>query len=62
MGLDVNKWPVGGSRLETIGNIIYGKALAYILGSDFDKLSCRIPVGRLSGTLPTLTYVWQRLV
>lgn len=23
-GLDTNKWPVGGSRLETIGNIIYG--------------------------------------
>jgi len=24
LGLDLNKWPVGGSRLETIGNIIYG--------------------------------------
>ncbi len=23
--LDSNKWPVGGSRLETIGNIVYGK-------------------------------------
>ncbi len=23
--LDVNKWPVGGARLETIGNIVYGK-------------------------------------
>lgn len=22
--LDQNKWPVGGSRLETIGNIVYG--------------------------------------
>jgi len=22
--LDVNKWPVGGARLETIGNIVYG--------------------------------------
>ena len=22
--LDVNRWPVGGARLETIGNIIYG--------------------------------------
>lgn len=22
--LDVNKWPVGGSRLENIGNIVYG--------------------------------------
>jgi divalent metal cation (Fe/Co/Zn/Cd) transporter len=23
--LNVNKWPVGGARLETIGNITYGK-------------------------------------
>ena len=23
--LDHNKWPVGGSRLETIGDIVYGK-------------------------------------
>ena len=23
--LDVNKWPVGGARLETIGNVIYGQ-------------------------------------
>lgn len=23
--LDVNKWPVGGARLETIGNITYGE-------------------------------------
>jgi divalent metal cation (Fe/Co/Zn/Cd) transporter len=22
--LDLNKWPLGGSRLETIGNIVYG--------------------------------------
>ena len=22
--LDANKWPVGGARLETIGNIVYG--------------------------------------
>jgi divalent metal cation (Fe/Co/Zn/Cd) transporter len=22
--LDVNKWPVGGARLESIGNIVYG--------------------------------------
>jgi len=22
--LDVNRWPVGGARLETIGNIVYG--------------------------------------
>ncbi|KZT07677.1 CDF-like metal transporter [Laetiporus sulphureus 93-53] len=24
LALDMNKWPVGGSRLETIGNIVYG--------------------------------------
>jgi hypothetical protein len=22
--MDVNRWPVGGARLETIGNIVYG--------------------------------------
>ncbi|KAI0076049.1 CDF-like metal transporter [Panus rudis PR-1116 ss-1] len=27
--LDLNKWPVGGSRLETIGNIVYG----FLMGS-----------------------------
>ena len=26
--LDVDKWPVGGARLETIGNIVYGKSHA----------------------------------
>ena len=25
--MDVNKWPVGGARLETIGNIVYGASL-----------------------------------
>lgn len=25
--LDVNKWPVGGARLETIGNIVYGMSI-----------------------------------
>ena len=24
--MDMNKWPVGGARLETIGNIVYGKS------------------------------------
>ncbi|KAK7695094.1 hypothetical protein QCA50_002284 [Cerrena zonata] len=27
--LDLNKWPVGGSRLETIGNVVYG----FLMGS-----------------------------
>jgi divalent metal cation (Fe/Co/Zn/Cd) transporter len=27
--LNVNKWPVGGARLETIGNIIYGELELY---------------------------------
>ena len=22
--MDLNKWPVGGARLETIGNVVYG--------------------------------------
>ena len=25
--LDVNRWPVGGARLETIGNIVYGMSI-----------------------------------
>jgi hypothetical protein len=29
--MDPDKWPVGGERLETIGNIVYG--------SLYDKLS-----------------------
>jgi len=29
LNLDANKWPVGGSRLETIGNIVYG----FLMGS-----------------------------
>jgi divalent metal cation (Fe/Co/Zn/Cd) transporter len=35
--LDINKWPVGGARLETIGNIVYG-----VFGSSLAerKLSC----------------------
>jgi divalent metal cation (Fe/Co/Zn/Cd) transporter len=27
--LDVNKWPVGGARVETIGNIVYGMLFVY---------------------------------
>ena len=23
--MDINKWPVGGARLETIGNTVYGE-------------------------------------
>jgi len=28
--LDVNKWPVGGARLETIGNIVYGALMSSV--------------------------------
>lgn len=28
LSLDTSEWPVGGARLETIGNIVYGTALA----------------------------------
>ncbi|KAI6031282.1 CDF manganese transporter [Pisolithus microcarpus] len=30
MRMDVNKWPVGGARLETIGNIIYGALMTSV--------------------------------
>lgn len=29
--MDVNRWPVGGSRLETIGNVIYGRFMILLL-------------------------------
>ena len=38
--LDTNKWPVGGARLETIGNICYGT------GSPGLLLSIRSTIGR----------------
>ncbi|KAK0449919.1 hypothetical protein EV421DRAFT_1899407 [Armillaria borealis] len=28
--LDVNKWPVGGARLENIGNIVYGPLMSSV--------------------------------
>ncbi|KAF8846010.1 CDF manganese transporter [Paxillus ammoniavirescens] len=28
--MDLNKWPVGGARLETIGNIVYGSLMASV--------------------------------
>lgn len=28
--MDLNKWPVGGSRLETIGNIVYGSLMSSV--------------------------------
>ena len=30
--LDLNKWPTGGARLQTIGNIVYGLLHAIHLG------------------------------
>ncbi|KAH0837906.1 CDF manganese transporter [Lanmaoa asiatica] len=38
--MDVNKWPVGGARLETIGNIIYGRILTELF-SVICPYSCR---------------------
>ncbi len=37
--LDVNKWPVGGSRLETIGNIIYGMSTKFVYNGPMFKNS-----------------------
>jgi len=28
--MDINKWPVGGARLETIGNIVYGSLMSSV--------------------------------
>jgi Co/Zn/Cd efflux system component len=30
MKMDQNKWPVGGARLETIGNIVYGSLFVHL--------------------------------
>ncbi|KLO07318.1 CDF manganese transporter [Schizopora paradoxa] len=30
LSLDINKWPVGGTRLQTIGNIVYGALMASV--------------------------------
>ena len=42
--MDVNKWPVGGARLETIGNIVYGTF--FVIESTSSKLTSlsRFPV------------------
>lgn len=42
--LDANKWPVGGSRLETIGNIVYGERYTSFI---FDALLMTVFVGFL---------------
>jgi divalent metal cation (Fe/Co/Zn/Cd) transporter len=31
--MDVNKWPVGGARLETIGNIVYGVFIYHVVNA-----------------------------
>lgn len=36
--LDTNKWPVGGSRLETIGNISYGVCFISLHSSQFTQM------------------------
>lgn len=45
--LDVNKWPVGGARLETIGNVIYGqpdfKKNCKQSNLSYSRISVRIP-------------------
>jgi hypothetical protein len=38
--MDVNKWPVGGARLETIGNVVYGTLFALGRSIDFFDSSC----------------------
>ena len=40
--LDANKWPVGGTRLETIGNIVYGAARSHSLA--YLRTSLTFPV------------------
>ncbi|KIM70056.1 hypothetical protein SCLCIDRAFT_1207338, partial [Scleroderma citrinum Foug A] len=36
--MDVNKWPVGGSRLETIGNIVYVESIRSLMSHEKDNV------------------------
>lgn len=49
--LDINKWPVGGARLETIGNIVYGSFLK--LGMQFVYLFNLLPRFSVSEAVAT---------
>ena len=42
--LDVNKWPVGGARLTTIGNIVYGTTASHVSTTLLVDQSPRLPV------------------
>ena len=56
--LDINKWPVGGSRLETIGNIVYGQnrilpPIMLALTSPYPRCSVRQMLSPRPGIQPT---------
>ncbi|KAG1896103.1 CDF manganese transporter [Suillus fuscotomentosus] len=42
LSMDINKWPVGGSRLETIGNVVYGDSFVHSAGNHliFFQVQC----------------------
>jgi len=56
VALDVNKWPVGGARLETIGNIAYG-AFVMTSPSAATNSNLRLLV-RVFNTLRCCTSSW----
>lgn len=51
--MDVNKWPVGGARLETIGNIIYGEILTALFLVTCPHPCPKVPCSSVSLPSPT---------
>lgn len=51
--MDTNKWPVGGARLETIGNIVYGTFLTRLFQVSCPHSRPKVPCSLLSQTSPT---------
>lgn len=50
--MDINKWPVGGARLETIGNIVYGKILTQRFQVAYTQSGPKVPCSLVSQASP----------
>ena len=62
--MDVNKWPVGGARLQTIGNVVYGMSNVITLSTSLTSLGqvfCATVDIFSSWACPNLCPVWDPL-
>lgn len=62
--MDVNKWPVGGARLETIGNVVYGMSDVITLRTSLTPIGqvfCAIIELSLRRAFHNLSSVWDQL-